>query len=936
MARQKKSSARKRVVHYVLSTHWDREWYQPLQDYRYRLVQLIDRVLAGFSDGSLTGPFQTDGQAIVLEDYLEIRPEKRPQIERLAREGKLKIGPWYDMPDEFLVSGEALIRNLRLGREQARRYGGVPSNAGFVCDIFGHNSQMPQIFAGFDIPVAFIWRGVNRVDERQIRWRGADGTTLPTLKYGKCGYSDFSFEVRHAHKAFEPFNAADLKKRFYAYLDAEAQKTKIAPILAFDGGDHQEWDRQAYALFRREIESANSPYDIRHTDLDTYLADLLRHAAAIKPLYEGELRAPGLLPGDRDEQWLIPGVLSSRVWIKQQNTACQNLLCHWAEPFAAYAHQALGGSCAEDPQGYLQVAWKWLLQNHPHDSICGCSIDTIHENMQYRFSQCRQIADRLTVEAHKKIAAGVAAPLNDNELRVTVFNPRPQAVHNEAVDLTLKIPTDWPKFNEFFGFEAKPAFRIFASGAAGEQEIPYQRNRQAMNRTGYLVQDARFPAWVASHHIGVTLPLSVPALGYTTLIVRPGAPGEATRHPGDRAVGSHAGKTPGLCTSERSMQNEFLTVTIESNGTLTLTDRKTGRVYTDLLTFEETADIGDGWFHGIAVNDQTFVSTACPADIALIADGPYRATFRIRVRMQVPREFIFDGMRRSADFVPFTVDSTVTLRAGADRLEIETTVDNQADDHRLRVLFPTHTAAKSYWADSPFDAVERPIALQHDNHRYRELEVETKPQQSWTAVVGNAANKRGLALFADGLLETTVRDHAHRPLALTLFRGFRRTVFTDGEPCGQLRGALTFRYGITPVPVKLTAGQPFDTARLFRTAQNFCIGLRDTQMTRAEWNTLDCKATLPPADGLFTIDGPAILTSCRHVGGKLELRLFNPTLKTGTVTLKWTGQADRLAPPKTVKPVNFESRQQSAAQPFRANGHKFSLAKKQILTLRFD
>ena len=54
------------------------------------------------------------------------------------------------------------------------------------------------------------------------------------------------------------------------------------------------------------------------------------------------------------------------------------------------------------------------------------------------------------------------------------------------------------------------------------------------------------------------------------------------------------------------MANEHLAVQIEANGTLTLTDRKTRRTYRDLLTFEERADIGDGWYHGVAVNDQDF------------------------------------------------------------------------------------------------------------------------------------------------------------------------------------------------------------------------------------------------------------------------------------------------------------------------------------------
>ena len=140
---------KKRPIYYVLSTHWDREWYQPFQDYRYRLVKLLDKTMAAMESGELRGPFCADGQAVIAEDYLEIRPDKREEFDRMVQTGKIRLGPWYVQPDEFLVSGESLVRNIRLGREVARAHGGEPSDAGFSCDVFGHNSQLPQIFNGF-------------------------------------------------------------------------------------------------------------------------------------------------------------------------------------------------------------------------------------------------------------------------------------------------------------------------------------------------------------------------------------------------------------------------------------------------------------------------------------------------------------------------------------------------------------------------------------------------------------------------------------------------------------------------------------------------------------------------------------------------------------------------------------------------------------------
>ena len=431
----------RRRAHYVLSTHWDREWYQTFQDYRYRLVRLIDRLFEGWQTEQLQGSFQTDGQAIVLEDYLEVRPQRREQIMQLVKDGRFVVGPWYVLPDEFLVSGESLVRNLMLGRRLAREFGGQPSNAGFLCDIFGHNSQMPQILSGFGIRGAFIWRGTNNPDTRVMRWRGADGAELLCYRFGPTGYCSYAVQVRHGRPGEQdPFTPQAMATRLDQYLRDEAARTCVDPILLFDGGDHMEWDDRAYAVVSERLGKKDAEFEIVHTSLDAYLDEVIPQAERITTCLEGELREPGRYPGEIDQQWLIAGVTSSRVWIKQENAACQSSLCQWAEPFSTLASAALG---IEYPQGYLDLAWKWLITNHPHDSICGCSIDAVHEDMRYRFAQAKQIANRLAVEAARRLAASVAGSPRPNELRVVVFNPL-VVPSREVSELTLDIPTDWP------------------------------------------------------------------------------------------------------------------------------------------------------------------------------------------------------------------------------------------------------------------------------------------------------------------------------------------------------------------------------------------------------------------------------------------------------------------------------------------------------------
>jgi alpha-mannosidase/mannosylglycerate hydrolase len=892
-------------AHYVLSTHWDREWYQSFQNYRVQLVRLLDQVLAGLEDGRLQGPFQTDGQAIILEDYLEIRPDRRPQLERLAQAKRLIIGPWYVLPDEFLVSGESLVRNIRLGRTIARSFGAQPSQAGFVCDLFGHNSQMPQIFAGFGIHGGFIWRGLNHLQTRHVRWSGADGSEMAVYRFPGGGYCDYTFAVRHAREHDHSVTTERIRNDLRTYLEYEAEHTEVDPILVFDGGDHEAWDQATYSGLLQFSAQPDNEFEIVHTSLDAYLDELLPQANRISTQVKGELRDPGQFY--EDQQWVIPGVLSSRVWIKQANAECESLLTQWAEPFTLAAHALLGD---EIPQGFLDVAWRWLLKNHPHDSICGCSIDVVHEDMKYRFSQCRQIAERLTREATQRIAAAVGGDVADHELRIVLFNPAAQPLQ-ETVELDLQIPTEWPSFNEFFGFEPKPAFRIF--GPDG-QEIPYQRLGQTLNRRKVRIYETKFPESYTSHDITVSLPVQIAALGYTTLTLRAEPTGHATRHP----------NVPGLATSERSMENEFLNATIESNGTLTLYDKRTNATYSRLLTFEDCADIGDGWYHGQAVNDQVFVSTAAQAAVALVHNGPMLTAFRVRTTLQVPDQFLFDDtMRRSEHLVDLVIDSRISLRPGVPRLEISSTVHNIAGDHRVRVLLPSGCNATTYWADSPFDLVERPIALRHDNHLYRELEVETRPQQTWTAVY---SEQRGLAVVSTGLLETAVRDIPEQPVALTLFRSTRRTVFTNGEPNGQLQGDLTFRYWIAP----LTAAP--DPQTLFSWSQQVAAGLRATQMRQADIDLHRTGTILPPQSSLLTLQGDAVMTSVRHVESGIEVRIFNPTHATAPIELQL---ADALHAQRIFL-VDFESNPTGEALSVNDNIVTVNLVAKKIVTIRIE
>lgn len=838
------------TAYYVASTHWDREWYEPFQHYRFRLVDVIDGALDLLERDPEYRAYQLDGQTCVLEDYLEIRPEHRARLKKHVAAGRIQIGPWYVMPDEFIPCGESLVRNLLRGHRVAGEFGPV-MKVGFVCDIFGHNSQLPQIFRGFGIAAAAVWRGTNAPTHPALfRWQGADGSEVLTYAYEDRGYGQYQFEVRNP--AETPTGRMNLNKALEGLdrcVEIERARTPGRAVLLFDGIDHVPVEPDTSKLL---VRARRAGLNIVHGTLADFFADVRRQKLKLQR-FIGELRDPGM----RKNANVIPGVVSSRMYLKQYNARCENRLLHWVEPFAALA-SLLG---EEYPAAYLDRAWKYLLLNHPHDSICGCSIDQVHRDMMHRFDQSRLIADRACQMSLRAIADRTPLPklAGEEDFVVTVFNPTAEA-RDEVFDLPLYFRRDTEnRYQEWFGYEPIIGFRLFDEKG---REVPYQRldvTKSVPLRTYDRVAGYRGDK---REQVRVAARLALPPCGWTTLVCRPTA--EPTRSVGSQLIDDH------------TMDNEHLRVAVNSNGTIDVCELASGELYGDLLTLEERADIGDGWFHGTAVNDEIFTSVGTSADIALVHDGFARTTFRVRVELHVPEEFVFDKevMRRSPRLVPLVVTHWVTLRAGARHVEIHTEVDNTVRDHRLRVLLPTHLHTETYFADSPYDVIKRKITLRPDSHLLHEPEVETKPQYSFTAVHDT---QRGLAVISTGQPESAVCDRPDRPLALTLFRGFARTVENEGDVEGQMLGKTAHDYWIYP-----HAG-PLPVADLLRLGRRLATGVECIYTESPRLERLRARPVLPATGSwLKPGPGPLIVTAAKQSedGQAVIVRAFNPTGKT--------------------------------------------------------
>jgi mannosylglycerate hydrolase len=406
-------------IHLVTHTHWDREWYQTFQQFRLRLVHLMDHLLDVLEKDPDFKFFMLDGQTIVLDDYLQLRPERREVLRRYIQSGRVLIGPWFVLPDEFLVSPEAILRNLLQGERTARDFG-AKMMIGYIPDPFGHIGQMPQILHGFGIETASLWRGVDE-QPAEFWWQAPDGTKV-FMAYLCAGYGN---------AAGLPTSSPDQFTSEVCRLRDELLPRSATEefALLMHGSDHvvPPGDTSAAVAYA----NAHLQGDVLvHSTLPAYVSEVQARIQSLKlslPTVIGELRGCKLAP-------LLPGVLSTRMWIKQRNRACETLLEKWAEPFSTWAELAADKAATEaqaangpagvnDPAPILRYAWRLLMENHPHDSICGCSIDQVHDEMRPRFDQAEQVGEAITRQSLDRLAAVIDTRLDGCSSAVVVFNP---------------------------------------------------------------------------------------------------------------------------------------------------------------------------------------------------------------------------------------------------------------------------------------------------------------------------------------------------------------------------------------------------------------------------------------------------------------------------------------------------------------------------------
>ncbi|MEZ4519339.1 MAG: glycoside hydrolase family 38 C-terminal domain-containing protein [Chloroflexota bacterium] len=754
------------TIHLITHNHWDREWIFTAR-YANRWLPTFFNNLFEQLESQPDYRFVLDGQSLIIEDYLSQLPANEAaarahDIRRFVGSGQLQVGPAYLQPDWSLASGEALVRNLLIGNKMAGRFGQV-MKAGWLLDNFGQIAQAPQIFRGFGIEGAFVWRGIPFSPEdlkTEFWWEAPDGSRILGIYLLDSYRNAMVLNMTREFAVDRILSHTKMLRRFAATPN----------VLLMNGYEQVPVPDDVLPILD-EVNEKMAPEMVAVQSTPVEYLEAIRESQPDLPVLDGYFYSGRFAP-------ILKGVYSSRSYLNQENNECQRELERWAEKFNTFAW-----SYGFDyPEERFEQAWKTLLLNHTHDDLCGCCIDPIAQDMQTRFSEVSHMARTMSSESLRAIVQLIDTSAQ-SDTAVVVFNPssRPR---RDIVGLSVEIPEELESFH-------------IQDGQG--QIIPYQ----LVSRVGSSANLYLWPTHV------------IPSVGYRTYYIMPGDAGQE--------VPPYIRVSAEDCT----MENEFLHVRINPDGTLTIREKIHDDLYENLGYFEDGGDSGDTYDYSPPVEDQVITSLGKKATITLEEAGPLFARFRIAIKLKLPHSLTPDRTARTKKTRKVEIVTFVEMAARAGHLEVTTIVNNVVKDHRLRVIFPSDIDTDVSYAGMPFDIAHFPIEETEENGVPQGMEdlmlagrytvpVQTRPFQNFVTVANDEAS---LSIFSRGLSEYEILPDRNQ-IAFTLLRGVgwlaRPDLLTrEGDvgphiftPEAQCLGKQTFEYAIYPHGGDMNAANP--------------------------------------------------------------------------------------------------------------------------------
>jgi len=687
-------------------THWDREWYQPFRSYQVRLAEVVDEILERLEQDDLPC-FMLDGQTVVLRDYLELRPENCDRLKRLIQSGRISIGPWLVMPDEFLVCGESLLRNLLFGIQESNTWG-CEQFTGYLPDTFGHSADIPTILQGVNIDSAVLWRGVSP-QKSLFTWQAPSGATVRTLHltdgYLQISPSDWTL---NRDQRIEGLKA--LAKKL-----VEASPSSEFPILIPAGGDHLgPTQPDARALLKEAFPNL----------LETTPVAMMAKTASVP--FELECVERELL--DHQGAFLLPGVWSARLYLKQENRRLEHALLHRLEPLLALV-QSLSNEAFRYPASELKLAWETLILNHPHDSICGCSVDDVHRENEVRFLQVQQLIEAL----HNRAIHHLGSAIPELKQEGWILNTSDHSYTGVAL-LNLDGPASEQMpagsvpimSTELQDDDRKALESIQAKSRIQSNSLQLKHSTEIL-QDSYLYDIHRIPQSHLSkkrYHAWIWVD-KIPAYGIRLL-------SEAS------PVTLPSSITPVEVTAE-SITNGLLTVQITDQGEINVTDFRTKQSYPGLMSINLQADQGDS-YNTAPVGT---IESAQFKSASISHTGPLHGDIQLHYSFSGP-----------CSPTPWDITVHFILEAGSPLLQIETVIESHPlTQHKVQLQFETGHPVSQVIVESHYSEVIRDYNSDYTAEKHmpaapwKELKSNTGPIQRYISANGQSWITEGLAEY---------------------------------------------------------------------------------------------------------------------------------------------------------------------------------------------
>ncbi|MCL4449512.1 MAG: hypothetical protein M1483_05110 [Actinobacteria bacterium] len=916
----------------VPHTHWDREWYEPFQLFQIRLVEMVDSLLDLLENDQQYSFFLLDGQLAMIDDYLEIRPQNEDRIRNLALEKRLGIGPWYTLADEFLVSGEALIRNLQMGLERATQllnpsgnqpdYQHIPMHIGYLPDCFGHIAQMPQLLVSAGIDKAVVWRGVpSSIKSTSFLWESPDGSKVYT-EYLPNGYSNGK-DLPNDTDTFCKWLDEYIKQLSETLLNPKSSvvggvsafitsnPTPITPILIMNGDDHA-FPQVHLSKLISQVNTSQNHYEPYITSLEDYLGKKETLQNIKEQIHTGELRSAARAN-------MLSGVASNRSDIKQISADVEKTLERIAEPLCALYIPDISQT-----QPFLKKAWREVVLNSAHDSICTCSVEEVANDVISRFTHAKQIATSLIDKALDKLGG------NMNQQGTVVINSS-WRTRSGVVELILDTDT-LPPGTQALGITSTGP-TLSAEVAEFNVDINTLQNIMGQLKKRNFTQDAWINRIILTQNPDqyiITVQIEPVLRGNLDLEkVKEKVLNDLKKSPEKQIkvllkrsavmkVLALVNDVPGFgwkmfhhqeltdvvkteVSEDKNVRlcNNHISVEISStDGTFTLSNTGDTSAISvkGMGRIQNSGDVGDT-YHSVPPLHDTVVET--PIDVKLVIEeaGPVRGVVCVYRTYDWP-QYIDDSTNTRVATTRVEVQSRISLISGEQVVRIKTGLTNTSKDHKTRVVFPLLSPTDHSLSESAFTILKRPITAEGGPSEAPSAVFPTR----WFIKAG------GLVILTQGLLEYELvnldYDGNAQELALTLFRatGMLSRISTPLRPLPagppikmehtQMLGHHEFEYGVCFDEDIYKHTDRITTNNKAREAKNrggynpypYAIA-EDTFLPLLTKETTG-DGTLPEQGRSLKVDGAIVSALRRTDNGLLELRAFNPTAKQTELTVE--------------------------------------------------